>query len=451
MRPVAILQHDQTQRPGVLLSCLDEWGVPSTTVMPEEGDRVPRRARDFGGIVLLGSNRSVNDAPGWIDEELRLLRDAAVAGVPLLGHCFGAQLMARSMGASVSRNAWPNIGWSRLPTTGEGRRLFPSASVVSFNRHYETFAIPHGAKRLSYGSHCLNKPFSIGPTWPSSATSRSPRRSSGNGARNRRPNSTGRADPPYRPGPRSCPGWLRTCLNCTARPERCTVSGFRRWTGAGRSSVSPTGSAPSEDVAACGSSRRRTRRRDRGWPRSGSRPCLADHGRDCSDRPRGAGTATPATKSCWRDSVVERMKAKPPHGDRGSDQGGRREQRGQHLRKRLEDTNPTHVDWRDVTVISRPSHRARCGEYQITSDGRGRARAGAGRRLWKIVMSNPWTERRSFRRRAIAAPHASGRRQEFRPLHQDRIALRRAGRARRQGRLAISDPDQLCSRGEDPG
>jgi len=163
MRPVAILQHDQTQRPGVLLSCLDEWGVPSTTVMPEEGDRVPRRARDFGGIVLLGSNRSVNDAPGWIDEELRLLRDAAVAGVPLLGHCFGAQLMARSMGASVSRNAWPNIGWSRLPTTGEGRRLFPSASVVSFNRHYETFAIPHGAKRLSYGSHCLNKPFSIGP------------------------------------------------------------------------------------------------------------------------------------------------------------------------------------------------------------------------------------------------------------------------------------------------
>jgi len=163
MRPVAIVQHDKTQRPGVLLSCLDEWGVPSTIVMPEEGDRVPRRARDFGGIVLLGSNRSVNDALRWIDEELRLLRDAAAAGVPLLGHCFGAQLMARSMGAQVSRNAWPNIGWSRLLTTGVGRRLFPSASVASFNWHYETFAIPHGARRLLYGPYCLNKGFSIGP------------------------------------------------------------------------------------------------------------------------------------------------------------------------------------------------------------------------------------------------------------------------------------------------
>jgi len=163
MRPVAILQHDKTQRPGVLLRCLDEWGVPSTTVMPEEGDPVPRRARDFGGIVLLGSNRSVNDELRWIDDELRLLRDAATAGVPLLGHCFGGQLMARSMGARVSRNAWPNIGWVRLHATREARRLFASSSVLSFNWHYETFAIPRGATRLLFGSHCLNKGFSIGP------------------------------------------------------------------------------------------------------------------------------------------------------------------------------------------------------------------------------------------------------------------------------------------------
>src|SRR4029453_19333756 len=81
MRPVAILQHDKTQRPGMLLRCLDEWGVPSSTFMPEEGERVPRRARDFAGIVLLGSNRSVNDALPWIDAELVLLRDATAAGV----------------------------------------------------------------------------------------------------------------------------------------------------------------------------------------------------------------------------------------------------------------------------------------------------------------------------------------------------------------------------------
>lgn len=162
MKPVALLQHDRTQRPGVLLDYLSQQGIPLVTFTPEEGGFVPRSAKDFSGVVLLGSQRSVNDELPWIDTEVALVRSAMAADVPVLGHCFGAQLMAKSLGATVSHNAWANIGWSRLRVTPPARALFDASEIVAFNWHYETFSIPQGARRILFGEHCLNKGFAVG-------------------------------------------------------------------------------------------------------------------------------------------------------------------------------------------------------------------------------------------------------------------------------------------------
>ena len=162
MKPVALIQHDRTQRPGHLLRLLQRWDVPTRCFLPEEGDTIPHHARDFSGIVLLGSNRSVNERLSWIEAERRLVLDAMHADVPLLGHCFGAQQIARALGAPVCRNAWPNIGWGRMSPTPAARALFGTEPVHAFNWHYETFGIPQGAQRLLFGRHCLNKAFGIG-------------------------------------------------------------------------------------------------------------------------------------------------------------------------------------------------------------------------------------------------------------------------------------------------
>lgn len=162
MRPVALIQHDRTQRPGQLLDFLRTRHIETRVFLPEEGDDVPSHARDFSGIVLLGSNRSVNDALPWIETERHLVLDALHAGVPLLGHCFGAQQMAKALGAPVRRNALPNIGWSRLHPTPAAHGLIGEHPVLAFNWHYETFGIPAGAQRLLFGRHCLNKGFAVG-------------------------------------------------------------------------------------------------------------------------------------------------------------------------------------------------------------------------------------------------------------------------------------------------
>ena len=123
MRPVAILQHEASQGPGFLSEFLQQQGVPSHVFQAADGD-LPRRAGDYSGLVMLGSNRSVNDGLPWMTAEMALVQQALVADVPVLGHCFGGQMLARAMGAQVHRNAWPNIGWSRLWVTLAARALF---------------------------------------------------------------------------------------------------------------------------------------------------------------------------------------------------------------------------------------------------------------------------------------------------------------------------------------
>ena len=163
MRPVALLQHEASQGPGFLLDYLQQQDIPHELFRPDQGQTLPRRASDYSGVAVLGSNRSVNDGLPWIAEELAFVQAALSRDIPVLGHCFGGQMLARAMGAQVHRNAWPNIGWSRLAVTPIARPLFGGATHVElFNWHYDIFEIPKGATRTLFGTHCLNKGFAHG-------------------------------------------------------------------------------------------------------------------------------------------------------------------------------------------------------------------------------------------------------------------------------------------------
>ena len=73
-----------------------------------------RREPDPSGydlIVSLGSESAAyDDAVPWLGREVRLLRGAFDADVPVLGICFGAQLLARSLGGRAMRSPHPEIG-----------------------------------------------------------------------------------------------------------------------------------------------------------------------------------------------------------------------------------------------------------------------------------------------------------------------------------------------------
>ena len=69
----------------------------------ERGDALPERA-GFAGVIVTGSAAMVTERLDWSERSAGWLRDAAHAGLPLLGICYGHQLIAHALGGEVGDN-----------------------------------------------------------------------------------------------------------------------------------------------------------------------------------------------------------------------------------------------------------------------------------------------------------------------------------------------------------
>lgn len=109
---------------------------------------------------------SVNDSLPWLRREESYLRRAISSGVPVLGVCLGAQLLAKTLGAKVSPMAHKEIGWYPVRWTAAGQTdpLFQGLpdEETFFHWHGENFSIPVGAQRLAESDLCANQGFRAG-------------------------------------------------------------------------------------------------------------------------------------------------------------------------------------------------------------------------------------------------------------------------------------------------
>ena len=151
MRPVAIFRFSPTEGPGRLADWLDDHGIARRLIAIDEGEPVPAEVRHFAGLALMGGPMSANDDLPWNAPLLALLRNAVAADVPVLGHCLGGQLLAKALGARVTRTPRPEIGWGEVQVTSTpvARAWFGDrASFTTFQWHYEAFGLPAGAARV---------------------------------------------------------------------------------------------------------------------------------------------------------------------------------------------------------------------------------------------------------------------------------------------------------------
>jgi GMP synthase-like glutamine amidotransferase len=116
-------------------------------------------------LIVMGGPMSVNDENTypWLRPEKKLISDTIQAGIPIIGICLGAQLIASSLGASVYRNTHKEIGWFPLTSTISNEEVFRFPSQCqAFHWHGETFDLPSGAIRLASSEACRNQAFQIG-------------------------------------------------------------------------------------------------------------------------------------------------------------------------------------------------------------------------------------------------------------------------------------------------
>ncbi len=80
----------------------------SFSTYPTYRDGALPKAGDFDGMLITGSPAGVYEDHAWIGPLENLVRDAAAAGKPQVGICFGHQLMAQAFGGTVSKS---DKGW----------------------------------------------------------------------------------------------------------------------------------------------------------------------------------------------------------------------------------------------------------------------------------------------------------------------------------------------------
>lgn len=168
MKKVLVVQHDPRDVAGRLGTVLSARGVALKVLSPHAGDALPATLDGLSGLVVLGGPMSVHRHAEWpfLAEEMRLLRQAVAAELPVLGICLGAQLLAAALGAAVRRNDSPEIGWHPLTLLpgAASDPLFaglPETCTV-FQWHSDTFALPSGAVHLASSALCAQQGFRYG-------------------------------------------------------------------------------------------------------------------------------------------------------------------------------------------------------------------------------------------------------------------------------------------------
>ena len=161
---VQVLQHVPFEGPGSIADWLAARRADVGCTRLFAGDPLPR-ADEIDALVAMGGPMSVNDeeALGWLRPEKQLVRDAVARGIPVLGICLGAQLIASALGARVYAGPEREIGWfpvNGVPDAAPGFRLPPE--FLAFHWHGETFDLPAGAVRLAGSAACENQAFRIG-------------------------------------------------------------------------------------------------------------------------------------------------------------------------------------------------------------------------------------------------------------------------------------------------
>jgi GMP synthase (glutamine-hydrolysing) len=140
-----------------------------TVVAPYRGEPLP--AMDtLSGVVITGSGAMVTDGDPWIEQSAAWLRAAIANGLPVLGICFGHQLLAHALGGEVGYNpAGVEVGSITVTLQPAARNdpllgALPAQFTAQLSHRQSVRRLPVGARALACSEMEPHQAFACGPS-----------------------------------------------------------------------------------------------------------------------------------------------------------------------------------------------------------------------------------------------------------------------------------------------
>jgi GMP synthase (glutamine-hydrolysing) len=158
MAKILVIQHNDDDNLNDLAQPFLEAGLEIVQWHAEKTAAPVESLAGFSGLVSLGAFAGVEeeDSVAWMPVERALIEEALELELPVLGLCFGSQLLASVAGAQVGKSGSPEVGWYKVQMA-EAAANDPLMSVLGdepdvIQYHYDTFNWPASPDRMNPGA-----------------------------------------------------------------------------------------------------------------------------------------------------------------------------------------------------------------------------------------------------------------------------------------------------------
>jgi GMP synthase (glutamine-hydrolysing) len=172
VKPVLFVRNEAFETFGIARGAFEPTGVPVQVFDAIDADAPRPSLDDVSGVVMFGSAYNVDDTDRhpFLKEIRDLTREAVERGIPYLGICLGAQVLARALDRPVPLAPVREVGFEPVHPTpaaaGDTLVSHYADGDLVFQWHQDTFELPEGAELLATGDAVALQAYRLGDvTW----------------------------------------------------------------------------------------------------------------------------------------------------------------------------------------------------------------------------------------------------------------------------------------------
>ena len=151
-----------------IMAPLEKTRTDFTIVTPYK-ENLPSDPTDFSGVIITGSHSMVTAKEDWSELTAAWISRVVESGAPLLGICYGHQLLAQAMGGVVG-NVPGGVELGTVHVTLADKagkdplfKGFPKRMKVHASHTQSVIQLPAGAILLASSENELHHAFAMGP------------------------------------------------------------------------------------------------------------------------------------------------------------------------------------------------------------------------------------------------------------------------------------------------